>query len=288
MVVPPGQGIITLTTDFGTRDPYVGVLKGVVLGINAQATVVDLCHHVQPQAVLQGAFLLGYAHRYFPRGAVHLAVVDPGVGTARRPLLLCTPEHTFVGPDNGIFSYVLLQGSGGQPPPVTGEGSIALSVSKSRVSGLPQGYQAFVLSNPRYWLHPVSQTFHGRDIFAPVAAHLSLGVPPEELGMAVDSVAWLPPPQPREEGTRVSGQVVHVDRFGNLITNIPAGMIRGTDIQVEIKGRRVRGLSASYAEGEGLLAIIGSYGTLELSLRNGDAARLLRAGLGEPVRIDRA
>ena len=267
----PGR-LLTLLTDFGTSDAYVAAVKGVVLGINPGLSIIDITHDVAPQDVPAACFLLGAAAPYFPRGTVHVAVVDPGVGTERRPLLVLTPDAAYVGPDNGIFSSVLEPyAASGDERASNGEGPV------------PPGVRAFRLTNPRYWRQPVSRTFHARDVFGPVAAHLTLGVRPEELGEPVESIRWLAPATLRREEGGLAGQVVHVDRFGNLITNIPedaAGRLR----TVSIAGRTVVGLSATYASaGDGLMALVGSYGTIEIAVRNGSAAAALGVGVGERV-----
>ncbi len=201
---PPDRPVV-FTTDFGLADPYAGVMKGVVLGINPRATIVDLTHQIQPQNVRQAAFALGNSYRFFPAEAIHVVVVDPGVGTSRRAVLLVTPRGRFLAPDNGVLSHVL-RDCLDHPPERAG-----------RV-GVPSGLAAYSLTNSQYWLHPVSHTFHGRDIFAPVAAHLSLGVPPEDLGDRVQDLAWLPAPAPVYEGHRVQGEVIDVDYVGSLRT----------------------------------------------------------------------
>lgn len=267
--------IITLTTDFGTQDPYVGVMKGVIHSINRHASIVDISHDVQPQSILEGAFIIGSSHRFFPKGTLHVAVVDPGVGTSRSALLLVTPSAYFLGPDNGIFSYIVKEGFHGEPETSSG----------SQVQ-VPNGYRAYRLTNPEFWLHPVSSTFHGRDVFAPVAAHLSLGVPEDRLGEEIHLLTYLPVTQPQWKGDTLTGRVVHVDRFGNLITDIPAFLLPGGHtITIGIKEYCIPGISPSYAEGEWLLGIIGSTDTLEVSVRNGSAAHSLGAGVGEEVRV---
>ena len=205
MVAPP----IVLTTDFGAASPYAGVLHGVVLRINPSATVVDLTHQIQPQNIRQASFILGTNYRFFPEGSIHMAAVDPGVGTDRQPLLVVTPAARFLAPDNGLLSYVLRDHLK-EPPPQPG------------LVPLPSDCAAYYLSNSRYWLNPVSHTFHGRDIFAPVAAHLSLGVSPDQLGQLAQEMVWLPSPQPTRRGNTLSGEVLYADHFGNLVTNIPA------------------------------------------------------------------
>ena len=267
--------LIILTTDFGTSDPYVGLVKGVVLGINPNITLVDVTHEIAPQNVLQGAFLLGNSYGFFPAHSIHLAVVDPGVGTARRPVLLDTPQGRFIGPDNGILSYVLL--ANGQPAP-TKVGQVAL----------PPQCRAYHLTNPRFWLRPLSSTFHGRDIFGPVAAHLSLGVSPRELGEEISSLICLPVATPEWDDSRVLGRVVHIDRFGNLVTDLRASLFQDNErVMVQVGGREIQGLSASYAEGREILALIGSCNTLEVAVKNGSAVARLGSRIGDTVTVVR-
>ncbi len=270
--------IITLTTDFGISDPYVGVMKGVVLGINPRARLVDISHDIQPQGIRQAAFLIGTSYSYFPPGTVHLVVVDPGVGTSRRALLLVTPSAQFVAPDNGILSYILMDGFGDRVPDIGPDSLVAL----------PESYRAYHLTNREYWLHPVSSTFHGRDVFAPVAARISLGVAPQELGEEVGEVIWLPVQPPRWKGDILDGQIVHVDRFGNLITDIAANLLPSDGlVEIQVKGHCITGISASYAGGERLLAVVGSHGNLEVSVRDGNAAGDLGGKVGDSLRVVR-
>ncbi len=271
---------IVLTTDFGSDDPDVGIMKGVILGINPQATVIDLTHQIAAGDLRRAAFTLAISYQYFPPGAIHVAVVDPGVGTQRRALLVLTPKVRFLAPDNGILSQVL-ERCGWPPPTTTGR------------CPTPPGCFAYEINNPGYWLHPVSNTFHGRDIFAPVAAHLSRGVAPQYLGTPVPDLAWLPGLQPVPQGDAILGQVLHADHFGNLIANISAQDLAGVTVrQVQIKGRRIPRLSGAYHDGDGppggLVALIGSHGYLEIALPDGSAAALLGAGAGEVVRVDTA
>ena len=274
--MPPARSIITLTTDFGSRDPYVGVMKGVILGINPEASLTDLTHEVEPQNILQGAFLLEKSYRFFPPQAIHLAVVDPGVGSDRRAILLNTPQGWFLAPDNGVLSYVLMDG-GAQPVP-GGEPQVRL----------PADYRAYHLANSHFWLHPLSSTFHGRDVFAPVAGHLSLGTPPLELGEEVATLTCLPVAPPSWEGDRLESRVVHIDRFGNLVTDVPARLLdQAQRVEVKIKGHRIQGLSDYYAQAEGLLALVGSYDTLEIAAKNGSAAAELGVRIGDAVVVSR-
>ena len=267
--------VITLTTDFGPGDAYVAAMKGVILSINPAATLVDISHDIRPQDVRQAAFILSMACPYFPPGTIHVAVVDPGVGTTRQAVILRTPQADFVAPDNGLLSYVL-QDHG---------------VSADERAGLaPRGsLQAVAITEPRFWREPVSATFHGRDIFAPVAAHLSLGVPLSEFGEAIASLVVFPIPAPRRgaDGT-LRGSILHIDSFGNLITNIKERDLPGdtASLTVTAGGKTIRGLSRTYGAGRGLLALIGSSGRLEIALRDGSAAALLHAGTGDEIGVN--
>ncbi len=272
------QPVITLTTDFGLTDPFVGTMKGVVLDICPEATIVDITHEVPPQDIHAGAFLFDTAYHHFPRGAIHVLVVDPGVGTERRPLLVVGPDALFVGPDNGLLSYVYAREGGPEPR--------AKPYQSAQVE-LPPGWRAYHLTNHRYWRHPVSDTFHGRDIFAPVAAHLSTGVSPEAMGAAVNRVTAFGTPRPTERDGELLGCVLQVDRFGNLITNIEAGALSNAeaDIVIEVAGQRVHGLARSYQEGTPLVAIIGSHGYLEIGAKNASASEMLGLGVGGEVKL---
>ncbi|MDO8691612.1 MAG: SAM-dependent chlorinase/fluorinase [Dehalococcoidia bacterium] len=273
--------IITLTTDFGTEDYYVGVMKGVVLGINPQARLVDLTHSVGPQQVAQGSFLLGAAFRYFPQGTVHLAVVDPGVGSARRALAVQAGGYYFVAPDNGLLTHVLAE---------LGLRSTATAQAPALVD-LGSGVRAVELTNPGFRLHPVSSTFHGRDIFAPAAAYLARGTPIGDLGDEVSSLHLFPFPQPgRERRGAVSGIVIHIDHFGNLVTNIRIDDLPPGPVEVHVGGRTIQGISVSYADAMtsadlALLAVAGSSGYLDIAARNGNAAVLLGVRLGQAVQV---
>ena len=269
--------MITLTTDFGTRESYVAEMKGVALQINPQATFLDISHDIEPQNVAQGAFVLGAAYGAFPRGTIHVAVVDPGVGTARHAILLVTQQGFFLAPDNGLLTYVL------RDTPEYQEISRGHSFPELMDVPVPLGWTCFSLTKRSFWRQPVSNTFHGRDIFAPVAAHLSLGVSPRQLGEPVRSLKCLCIPHPQQIGNTISGHVIHIDHFGNLITTIDGEALSKDGVQVEVKGRRIEGVSKSYAEKAGLLAIVGSRGSLEIAFRNGNAARELNARMGDEV-----
>ena len=265
--------VITLLTDFGTADAYVGIMKGVILAINPEAEIVDISHQVESQNIEEAAFILSTSYSYFPEDTIHLVVVDPGVGTERRAIILKARGFLFVAPDNGVLSYIIDEVSASDE---VGPHQRRLGAESTAVS----------ITNPGFWLHPVSSTFHGRDIFAPVAAHLSLGVPIREFGDPIASVFTLPVlrPQTGEDGVLI-GHIVHIDRFGNLITDVRREDIPGEEISIEVAGRHIEGLSSSYAEGEGLMALIGSSGRIEVSLRNGNAARALEVKPGDKITI---
>ena len=272
-----GFPLITLTTDFGTRDPYVAEMKGVVLQINPQATMVDISHQIAPQDVAQGAFVLGSAYPFFPQHTVHVAVVDPGVGTSRRAILLVTQEGLFLAPDNGLITYAVRE-SAEYRAAARGTGFL-----EPMEVAIPGGYAAYTLSNRSLWREAVSDTFHGRDIFSPVAAHLSLGIPPEQVGEPLDSLVCLCIPHPTREGNALLGHVIHVDGFGNLVTTVDGGGLDRETVEVVLKGHRIQGVSRSYAQGPDLLAIVGSHGFLEIAARDGSAARELGAQEGDEV-----
>ncbi len=258
--------IITLTTDFGTRDGYVGTMKGVILGINPDATIVDITHAIAPQHVQEGAFLFAASARYFPPGTIHVVVVDPGVGSERRAIAMQVDETFLVAPDNGVLSLAIRQ----KP-------------------GFSKVIRAVHLNRLQYWLPQVSHTFHGRDIFAPVAAHLSLGVPLDALGDPINDWVRLSTEQPtrREDGALLA-RISHIDRFGNCVINLVESELAGVDprrIAVTVGGQTVRGISKTYAEVEpgALLALFGSSGNLELAVRNGSAAEVLNTRVGDEV-----
>ena len=274
--------LLVFTTDFGLSDSYAGVMKGVALGINPDLTLIDLTHQIAPQNVFQGSFALGVSYRYFPPNTIHVVVVDPGVGTSRRPVLLQTPHGSFVAPDNGLLSRVL---DDYIPNPPTASGPVEL----------PPAPRAYHLTNPDYWLHPVSSTFHGRDIFTPVGSHLSLGVPPASLGEATDILEYLPVPHPRVNDEGIRGEIMYGDIYGNLISNVPGKLLEGRSItEVRIRGRSISRLSRTFNDGppsgndkppSGLVALVGSHGYLEVAVPNGSAAAALPAGPGEPIGV---
>jgi len=252
--------LVTLTTDFGTVDPWVGVMKGVLATRAPEARVVDLTHGIRPQNVLAGALVLRYALPYFPPGTIHLAVIDPGVGSARRPICVETSREILVGPDNGLLS-------------------LAASAPPARAYHLKEG---------RFFPAPQSATFHGRDVFAPVVAALATGTRPSELGPEIHDMHVLQVPEPCRDAGAIRGEVVYVDHFGNLITNVPQSLLATFPAQptsISIRGVRVAGISRSYAAvppGQPV-AVVNSWNHLEIAVRDGSAARALGAGIGDEV-----
>ena len=263
-LTPARSSIITLLTDFGSTDYFVGALKGIVLSINPRASLIDLTHEIPAHDVAAGAFTLVVSYRSFPEQTIHVAIVDPEVGSARRPILVSAGEHFFVGPDNGIFSYVY----------------------ESEPS-----YQTFHVTNEKYFRHPVSPTFHGRDIFAPVAAAFSLGANPQEFGPEINDPVRLASLRPIEQKNgKLKGRIIHIDRFGNCITNFTrdhfaVGLERRSSVQ--IGGKTIRSFKRFFSENpngsERLFAVWGSAGFLEIAAANRSAARLLGAKRGQPV-----
>lgn len=256
--------IITLLTDFGTKDHYVSSMKGVILGINPEVTLVDISHEIGPHDIREGAFILSNAFSSFPKGTIHLSVVDPGVGGPRRPILLVTPSYFFVGPDNGLFT---------------------LAVQREKVK------QAVALTNPRFFLPKVSSTFHGRDLFAPVAAHLSLGVKPKAFGYEISSCEELEFSEPRAGEKELKGEILHIDAFGNLISNIDEGefsaFTKGRPSLIKVGKRTIRSLKKGYWQGRKgeVMALLGSGGFLEISVREGNAQETVKVRIGDQVRV---
>ncbi len=258
--MPP---VITLLTDFGNRDGFVGIVKGVILQRAPGAVLVDLSHDIPPQDIRAAALVLRSAVPYFPSGTIHLAVVDPGVGTSRRALCIVTQEAFFIGPDNGVLTFAA-------PP--------------------SQRLAVYSLEREEWFLKPTSRTFHGRDVFAPVAGLLAAGTPASALGPRVGEIVELPWPMPLRGGNEILGEVLYVDRFGNLITNL--GVSDFTDfssecVWINVAGRRIRGIVPTYshlAPGE-IGALFSSWGLLEIAQREGDAARELGVGIGARVTV---
>ena len=272
--------IITLTTDFGYDDAYVAAVKGAILSTNPEANIIDISHSIEPQNILQAAFILSAAYRYFPNQTIHMAIVDPGVGSERRGIILKTPSALFVAPDNGILSYIIDDSF-----PVESRSLTEHNHDLKKIV-FRTGLEAVAITDPRFWRHPVSFTFHGRDIFAPVAAGLSLGISIYEFGEKINSLHTLSLPKPSldPEGNLV-GQVLHIDRFGNLIANIKSSELPRKDVVIEVAGYCIQGISSYYAQNEGIMAIAGSSGYLEISLRDGSACDFLGTILGDEIRV---
>ncbi|NOK60712.1 MAG: hypothetical protein GFH25_541200n13 [Chloroflexi bacterium AL-N10] len=265
------NGIITLTTDFGHTDSYVGVMKGVILNIAPEARMIDITHHIDPQNIPEATYTLHTFHRYFPVGTVHLVIVDPGVGGTRRPVALQTPEAFYVAPDNGVLT----------------------SVWRDALQRWdPEQCDMVDLTERRFWLSEVSNTFHGRDIFAPVAAHIVNGTALTEFGSRITQLTEADVVEPVNGRTgALVGRIVHVDHFGNCITNIELSHLEQSNLiqglTVEIIGQHIPGLYRTYADGPlgELIALIGSSGRLELAIRNSNAAKRLGVGVNDNLRV---
>lgn len=256
------EPLVTLTTDFGDGSPYVAAMKGVLLALNPSARVHDLSHRIPPQDLRHASFFLRAALPYFPAGTIHVVVVDPGVGTDRAALLVEAASQRVLVPDNGCWTEWACTS--------------------------PERPLVRRLAEPRYWLAQVSATFHGRDIFAPAAAHLSLGVEAHLLGPPAADWTELPLPRPVQSGDRLLGEVVFVDDFGNLISNIPADALSGTGARVWVGDREIASRVRTYGEAPPgtAVALISSVGTLEIAVVQGSAARRLGAGIGVQVRVE--
>ncbi|HEY4481953.1 MAG TPA: SAM-dependent chlorinase/fluorinase [Candidatus Brocadiaceae bacterium] len=286
--------VITLLTDFGNQDAYVGIMKGVIAGINPFANIVDICHNVPPQDIFSGAYLLYTSYKYFPKKTIHVAVVDPGVGSRRDIVCVETKDYFFLVPDNGLLSFI---------------------VQEEKPKNIIR------VTNNKYFLPLPSSTFHGRDVFAPVAAHLSLGVKPQQLGIKINQLEQLDIPKPvRKKTGQVEGQIIYIDRFGNLITNITKEhLVKGVEgqksedrsqklenrikqrkttlkelfslcntIETVIGRKKVVGLSNTYLDvnaGEPLV-LFGSAGFLEISINQGNAQKYFRVDRGNKIRVE--
>ena len=281
----PDAPPIVLATDFGLADGYVGMMRGVIAGINPAARVIDLTHGIGAQDIRHGAVILADSCGYFPQGSIFVAVVDPGVGTDRAAILLETPDYRFIAPDNGLLTL-----AGRRYDPAFGDTDINTAAGTNAAA--PASCRAWRLTNPAYWRHPVSRTFHGRDVFAPAAAHLSLGASPNAMGIPAAEIAVLPMPIPRWRNNALSGQVIYADAFGNLVTDITTDAIANMDdttLTVSIAGRDIPGLSRSFHDPPGpagaVRALLGSHGRLEIAVVDGSAAMMLDVGGGAPVTV---
>jgi hypothetical protein len=260
--------IVTLTTDYGTNDHLVGVLKGVILSILPNATLVDINHHVTPFDILDGALAIGSAYHYFPARTIHLVVVDPGVGTQRRPILVSGDQHYFVAPDNGVLSMVYER---------------------------EQNVLVRHITAGHYFLSPISNTFHGRDIFAPVAAWLGKSMQTEAFGDEITDFVRFSIPRPKTDGAGLKGVVLRVDVFGNLLTNftaedLPAGSVEEGKVKLKVGGKGVQRFVQTFAQGAAgePIAFLGSSGFLEVGVNKGNAARALAVNRGAEVILETA
>lgn len=254
--------LITLTTDFGLSDPFVGIMKGVILSIAPKATLIDLTHHIEPHNIQQGALVLSSAIPYFPKKTIHLAVVDPGVGSSRHPIVVETSDAIFVGPDNGLLS--------------------------SAFSNKAISYQ---LTLPEYFRKSPSKTFHGRDVFAPVAAHIATGVWPSRMGKKLKDPIVLDLPRPEQNKTSLCGQVIYADHFGNLTTNISEEDLKrclpGKPLTLKVGRRILKQISHSYADcSKGKAGfLLNSWSAIEIFVRDGNAQQQLNIKPGTPVTL---
>lgn len=255
--------VLTITTDFGNTNGFVGVMKGVIYGIAPDVKIVDISQLISPQNVLEGAYAMWRAVPFFPPGSVHVGVVDPGVGTQRRPIGAHLGDQYFIAPDNGLLTPLILDAER--------NGEIAEFVH---------------LDNPKYWLPKVSNTFHGRDIFAPTGAHLAAGVPLSEMGTPITDPIRLDMPQPEKIENGWRAHVTIIDIFGNLTTDLPADALGGNhDVIIQIHGYEIEGIIESYGHRQAgdLVAVVDSEDYIEISVVNGNAAQMLNAKTGDAV-----
>ncbi|MBI2957280.1 MAG: SAM-dependent chlorinase/fluorinase, partial [Chloroflexi bacterium] len=255
--------------------------KGAILTVNPEATIVDISHSITPQNIPQAAYVIDAAFHYFPPGAIHVVVVDPGVGSSRQALLVKAAQHYFIATDNGVLTYAITRAMEEAHFVTRG-----VTLASTTQIDLGDAVEAVIISNRRFWRTPISPTFHGRDIFAPVAAHLSLAVPFCDFGERIKSVRAFPIPgyQSMPDGTLV-GRVIDIDRFGNLITDIKDKEVAKGDVTVQIGKFTIDGLSRSYAEKEGLIALVGSNNYLEIALQNSNAQNYVNGRIGDEVRV---
>jgi hypothetical protein len=257
--------VISLTTDFGLKDGNVGVMKGVILRIAPNAKIVDLTHQVTPQNVAEGALILDRSMPYFPANSIHIAVIDPGVGTARRPVAGRVGDKFFVGPDNGLFT---------------------LLVERAERADLPNEWVH--LDNPRYWLPKISHVFHGRDIFAPCGAHLAIGTALADIGTPIHDLVRISMPGPISIPSGLLSEVIHIDHFGNISTSIRREhILTDASITIHIGGVEIKGLVNTFGEGQpgSLVGLFGSTDSLLVCEVNGNAAAHLGVKVGDPVAV---
>ena len=258
------MSIITLTTDFGTRDGFVGTLKGVIWSISPDVQIADISHDITPQNIMEGAYTLWRVAPFFPAGTVHVAVIDPGVGTARRPIAIKNGEQFLVGPDNGVFTPLLIE-----------------------ANTHPLDTEIVHLDKSRYWLTKVSHTFHGRDIFAPIAAYLAQGIPLKELGTPITDPYLISLPQPERTKEGWITHITIIDVFGNLTTDLHSSQIKDHPMTIRLHGKTIDQVVTSYGHrptGE-FVALVDSEDYLEIAQVNGNAAKALSAKVGDLVEV---
>lgn len=258
------SGVISLLTDFGLEDNFVGVMKGVILKINPRVKIVDICHQIKLQDILEAAFLLKSSYKYFPKDTIHLVVVDPGVGSQREKIIVKTKDYFFVAPDNGVLTLALKN-----EPPV----------------------KIIEISNDKYFLKPTSSTFHGRDIFAPVAAYISKGENIDKFGRSIKSIRSLAWPKVKIKEKTMAGEIIHIDRFGNLVSNIHKdtleNFIKNKKFKICVKDKVINRLSHSYSEGLPLkpITLIDSFNFLEIAINSASARDYLDLDKGEMIKV---
>jgi S-adenosyl-L-methionine hydrolase (adenosine-forming) len=260
-VVFCGIMVIALITDFGTKDYFVGAMKGVIFTINPNANIIDITHEIPPHDVQSAGFALGSAYKNFPEKTIFVAVVDPGVGSNRRPIVVETPKYKFVAPDNGLLSFIF---------------------------NFEKDFRVFRIDNDELFLKPISKTFHGRDIFAPVATHLSMGVKPELVGSEIKDFIKFDLNSPQTiANKRIEGQIIHIDYFGNLVTNLKLEDLP-EKFELKIRDQTIKKLSQNYSEaGKGeLLLILGSAGFYEVAANQSSAKDILRAVVNDIFTVD--
>ncbi len=255
---------IVLLTDFGLKDPYVGILKGVIAQIAPQTSVIDLTHEISSFDIVQAGFALHQAYRYFPKGSIFVAVVDPGVGSARQVLLVQTKDYFFLAPDNGLLTLVLAH---------------------------EKPIKVIRLENRKYFLKECSQTFHGRDIFAPVAAHLSKGIAPQQFGKLISNYQKLDDFSPQVQKNKIIGQIIHIDHFGNAITNLSQDFLKkyfpNLKFQIVVKKKKFSSVKKYYAQNKAgeITLLFGSAGFLEIAVNQGSAAKKMKLKNGDAIEI---
>jgi len=257
------MNLIALLTDFGTDDNFVGVMKGVIYNINPEARIVDLCHNIKPQNVREAMFLLSYSYKYFPEKTIFAVVVDPGVGSNRKILVVKTKKYFFVAPDNGVLSFL----------------------SKNEIEKIIN------VKEEKYFLKPLSNTFHGRDIFSPVSAYISKGERIENFGNEIKNIKSIKLPEPIIRKNSLIGEVIYIDRFGNLITNIDRktfeGFVKNHKFEIQIKNQKIKRISSSYTESKNKkpIAIFNSFDKIEISIYQTDTSKYIRAKEGTKIKI---